>query len=304
MNFEDTRVRLWVILSGAWILAAVALTTPISDELFGDYRGVGVMYIIFTFAALALSPFISIVHDWASPSDRLRWVHATILTLICGSTALILFNDGYSGPFWVAIAGWWSTFISSYFLIRAKREGVSQRQENPTDRDTENTAASNIEENPSAQDNIEFGRKGISRATKTFRHILRFTLAVLLLFLLSAISTILIQSASGISHSDAVIFGGFSAITMWILMWYFIIRRKQPVWQPGKRFWMRWLCVQLIGLPFTLIDVSGISALIIQSVLFILVITFLVDAVRNFGQYEIAKKNKLYDDLRRTNGLG
>lgn len=82
--------------------------------------------------------------------------------------------------------------------------------------------------------------------------------------------------------------GAAIGMVLWVPLWYWVIRRGKPVWQPGRRFWARWFWVQVIFVPVALVGPAPgmIIGLAANAIFFLM---FLWDAVKNRDEFEITK---------------
>ena len=46
--------------------------------------------------------------------------------------------------------------------------------------------------------------------------------------------------------------GTFVGLSAYVVIWYYFLRKNKPVWQPGRRFWLRWLALS-VGAAVTFI---------------------------------------------------
>ena len=88
--------------------------------------------------------------------------------------------------------------------------------------------------------------------------------------------------------------GSFVAFSSYVGIWYYFLRKNKPVWQPGRRFWLRWLVLSLCAAGVLILEL-GFSFLIFISLLGIAnIVLFFYDAYRNFSDVSInypVKKN-------------
>jgi hypothetical protein len=88
--------------------------------------------------------------------------------------------------------------------------------------------------------------------------------------------------------------GSVSAPILFVALWYKLIRKNKPVWQPGRRFWVRYVYLSVTGILFV-----GFYDLVL---LFLLpaaaanIVYFLYEAYRNWSDIRITKYTKRTED--------
>ena len=85
--------------------------------------------------------------------------------------------------------------------------------------------------------------KGTNAAKGTGMHLFRLGAAIIALVLAMLIGRtvveLLLVGNLMLSPLYAPL-GGAIGMILWVPLWYWVIRRGKPVWQPGRRFWARW----------------------------------------------------------------
>ena len=81
--------------------------------------------------------------------------------------------------------------------------------------------------------------------------------AMALLFSLAGVLLDILTTATllkdGNVHSGIGVTVGLLAF---VILWYGLIRKGRPVWQPGRRFWVRWAWLSGCGYPLAMVDFS------------------------------------------------
>ena len=91
------------------------------------------------------------------------------------------------------------------------------------------------------------------------KHLLVFAsaTAMALLFALAGVLLDILTTATllkdGNVHSGIGVTVGLLAF---VILWYGLIRKGRPVWQPGRRFWVRWAWLSGCGYPLAMVDFS------------------------------------------------
>lgn len=80
--------------------------------------------------------------------------------------------------------------------------------------------------------------------------------------------------------------GSALGLIAFVTLWYGYIRKGRPVWQPGRRFWIRWAWISGVGFPVVTLDsvfFPFVLALYLANIAY-----FALDAVKSGGDYRIA----------------
>lgn len=91
------------------------------------------------------------------------------------------------------------------------------------------------------------------------KHLLAFAYAtaIALLFAIAGVILDMIMTSTilknGNIHSGIGLTVGLLAF---VILWYGLIRKGRPVWQPGRRFWVRWIWLTGLGYPLVLMEPS------------------------------------------------
>ena len=79
-------------------------------------------------------------------------------------------------------------------------------------------------------------------------------------------------------------------LIFFVALWYGFIRNGRPVWQPGRRFWMRWAWLTGFGYPLVFVEsdffpwVLGLGLANLGY--------FAFDAFRRYGEYQVTTARK------------
>jgi hypothetical protein len=116
--------------------------------------------------------------------------------------------------------------------------------------------------------------------------VLASAMALALLFALVGVLLDIFTTAKllkdGDVHSGIGVTGGLIAF---VVLWYGYIRNDRPVWQPGRRFWVRWAWLTGLGYPLIMMEASFfpiVLALGLANLAY-----FIFDAFRCRGEYRV-----------------
>ena len=119
------------------------------------------------------------------------------------------------------------------------------------------------------------------------RHSLTLIAAIIFFVSLSMLGTflelILLQSDYGLGISLSWLF--------FVFAWYGVIRANKPVWQPGRRFWVRWVWISVSSIVVEALDITA-TAVFASSFVILSVLWLLIDAVKNFKDVSLTKNTK------------
>jgi len=89
--------------------------------------------------------------------------------------------------------------------------------------------------------------------------------------------------------------GTFVGLSAYVVIWYYFLRKNKPVWQPGRRFWLRWLALSVGAAVTFILELDSSLTIFIFLLGFANIVWFLIDAYRNFSDVSIYYPGKKTD---------
>jgi hypothetical protein len=115
-------------------------------------------------------------------------------------------------------------------------------------------------------------------------HLITFACATALFILLALLGVLIdllgtpVWGSGGEAHSGIGVSVGS---LVFVFLWYHVIRKHKPVWQPGRRYWHRWLWILLV-IGIIIVTEIGMSLLLHVSLVGIAsFVWFIIDAIKN-----------------------
>ena len=278
MKLNSTRRKAWVVTSGCWLLASLALLMPIYEAMFGRGR-VPLSLLAFTFLAINLAPFASVILGWISGNKIYRRVYVSLITFSCFLVAMIDLNHHSDIKIALFVTSWWLIFILSHWLLRQVDDTVLEMDAATIERDAD-----------------EVLTRGRSFAKNVFRFLGALSLALIFVFVGGAIDVAL--SAQSVLQSNYVNIGGSIGLWLWVPTWYGLVQRRKPVWQPGRRFWIRWFWLQILAVPLA---IFGLPLFAILANILLLVV-FVFDSITSGKVLELTQPREVDLDARGLSG--
>lgn len=129
------RQRAWYAFAGIWLLAALMLAVPISEEVINQP---GPASNVFSFIVFSLAAFLPIIHDWVMPNWERRWIFFATTVTIAVFVFLLLIDLNHSSRYpyrydedyaLFIFLLWGAGYFLSYWLTRSIPNPNAARQE-------------------------------------------------------------------------------------------------------------------------------------------------------------------------------
>jgi len=89
--------------------------------------------------------------------------------------------------------------------------------------------------------------------------------------------------------------GTFVGWSAYVIIWYYFLRKNKPVWQPGRRFWLRWLALAAVSVGALIIETGSIVFIYIFVLGLVNIVWLFIDAYKNFSDVSIYYPGKKTD---------
>ena len=86
--------------------------------------------------------------------------------------------------------------------------------------------------------------------------------------------------------------GRSSAPIIFVALWYKLIRKNKPVWQPGRRFWVRYVYLSATGIFATFLGFYALIPMFLLPAAMANIVFFPFEAYRNWSDISITKYTK------------
>ena len=116
-----------------------------------------------------------------------------------------------------------------------------------------------------------------------------FSFSVALLILLILIGVMIDVLLTDLNNTVPSRLGAMGGCMVFVPLWYQIIRKNKPVWQPGRRYWYRWLWLILTTLIVTVTEIGMGLPLLLIGLGFASFIWFVIDAFKNPTDFRVTK---------------
>jgi len=101
--------------------------------------------------------------------------------------------------------------------------------------------------------------------------------------------------------------GLVSAPMLFVALWYKVIRANKPVWQPGRRFWVRYVYLSVIGIFAKFLGSYDLILMFLLPAGAANIVFFLFEAYRNWSDISITKytesTKELVDNVEQVNDI-